>query len=127
MAATQDLRQDASGDLDVSTGDLRRTETAAELAANGLSQNLQFWQGEWYLDLRLGFPYFTRVFGQKFDRAALSSLYRQAAGKTLAVGSVDAVTLAFDGPSRELTGRLQVRASDGSPVEVGPFIIGEAA
>lgn len=127
MAATEDILQTAEGDWDVSSGDLRKTPDTSTLVVQGLSQNLQFWRGEWYLNILEGVPYFEAVIGQKFDRSLQTSIFRQACAKTLGVASVDALVLAFDGPTRALSVRGKCRATDGETVDFGPLVIGGVA
>ena len=124
MAAIEDFLQDSSGDLDLSGPDLQVTPSLETFVAQGLSESFQFWQGEWYLDLREGFPYFQEVIGDKVDRDLLQGLLRSAALKTSGVASVEGIALTFGGASRTLTARVQVRATDGEVVDVGAFIVG---
>lgn len=125
MAASEDFLQTSEGDLDVSTGDLRATPDLKTFVAQGLSQNLNFWEGEWFLDLRLGIPFFRRIIGTKYEatRPLLTALLRKACALTAGVGSVDAVGMSYDSRARAVLAQPVVHTVTGELVEPPPFII----
>ena len=123
MPTPVDFLQTASGDLDFSKG-LRHTPDLKTYVLQKLSENFNFWQGEWFLDLRKGIPYFKFVIGHKFDRFLLQTLFRRTAVRTHGMGSVDALALAFDGPSRTLSVQIRGRTVTGEEIAPAePFIV----
>src|SRR6185503_8634444 len=123
MPRPVDFLQDSDGDLDFSKG-LQHTPDLVTYVLQKLGENFNFWQGEWFLDLRKGIPYFKYVIGQKFDRFLLQTLFRRAAARTHGVGSVEALTLAFNGPTRELVVQLRARTTEGEEIAPAePFIV----
>lgn len=65
------------GDLDLSTGDLVLID-GPESIAQHLRIRLRFFLGEWYLDQRVGIPYFQTIFlkGAKYD--VIREIFRKA-------------------------------------------------
>lgn len=100
------------GDIDLSQG-LRFTTSLEQYTAQRLDENLSFFLGEWFLDRRLGIPYFERVIGQKPDLALLDTLFRRAIKATPGVGNLDNLQTSFDGRSRTAAVRFTVRTKDG--------------
>ncbi len=122
MATPTDFLQTADGDLDFSQG-LRRTPDLITFTAQKLSESLNFWRGEWYLDLREGVP-FLRVIGERPDLSLLRDMLRKTCLQTTGVGSVGKVAAAYDGRSRSVTVQpLDVRTTEGDPVPAGPLVL----
>jgi len=117
--------QDATGDWDLSKG-LRVVPDRPTYVRQNLSATFNFWAGEWFLDTREGIDYFRLVYGQKFDRALLESLFRDAAITTVGVGSVESVALRYDNPNRTLYVDLVAETDTGDDIS-GPFVIGVAS
>ncbi len=101
------------GDVDISQG-LRFTSDLKTYVAQRLDENMSFFLREWFLDQRLGLPYFEAVIGQKPDFPLLDSLYRQAARLTVGVASVPNMQIAFDRRERRASVRFSVTLKDGS-------------
>lgn len=114
--------QDSSGDLDFSGG-LRLTSDLATYVKQALSVNLSFFLGEWFLDTRLGMPYFKYIIGQRLDEGLVSSIFRRACLKTYGVADVISLTLSLDNATRLLSVFGVVRLTSGEPLPVGPFYI----
>ena len=125
MPIPTDFVQTSGGDLDFSLG-LRRTSTLAEFVAQKCSECLSLFQGEWFLDTRLGIPYFRHVLGQRFDRPLLEQLFRRALLKVQGVGSVVSLVIEHTSVTRELQVRGVVRTVEGEDVPFEPFIIEDA-
>ncbi len=115
MPIPRDFLQTADGDLDFSEG-LRFTPDLATYVQQCLRVNLSTFLGEWFLDTRLGLPFFRVTAGRRFDPALVDAMYRQAVQKTNGVASVDAVELDFDRTRRVLAVNIACTAADGSAV-----------
>ena len=122
MPEPTDFLQTADGDLDFSQG-LQRTPDLITFTKQKLSETLNFWVGEWFLDLRAGVPYL-RVIGQRPDLSLLQDMLRKACLLTPGVGSVQKIAAVYDGRTRTATVQpLGVRTIDGDPVPVGPLVL----
>lgn len=90
-----------TGDLDLTMG-LRLTSDLKTYTRQRLRQRLRFFLGEWFLDQRLGIPYFERVFVANPDLPLMTSIMRKAILKTTGVGGVESLSLDFDRKTRTL-------------------------
>lgn len=99
-----DLCVDASGNWAVATEPYSQAQDAASAA--------RVFQGEAYYDTTLGIPYFSEVLGRSQPTQILRARLQQAA---LTVPGVTAATaiLTGGGPTREMTGQLQITTESG--------------
>ncbi len=82
--------------------------------AQRLHENLCFFLGEWFLDQRLGLPYFEQIIGQKPDLGLIDTLYRRAIQATPGVAVIKQLKLAFDRATRALSVRVEATLNDGT-------------
>jgi hypothetical protein len=104
-----------TGDLDMSQG-LRFTEDLQTYVVQRLDENFSFFLGEWFLNLRLGIPYFEKVIGQKPDLALLQTLLSRAALQTVGVASVPSFRVAFDRDTRRAAPSFSIVLTDGTEI-----------
>ncbi len=120
------LSDGPSGDLDLSQG-LRFTTDLRTYTAQRLHENLSFFLGEWFLDQRLGIPYFEQIIGQKPDLGLIDTLYRRAIRATPGVAAITNLKLAFDRATRALSIRFEAALNDGTAITDAdmqrPFIV----
>ncbi len=109
------LIDQSTGDLDMSQG-LRFTEDLQTYVVQRLDENFSFFLGEYFLNERLGIPYFERVIGQKPDFALLQTLLSRAALQTIGVVSVPSFRVAFDKRDRKASPSFSVTLSDGTEI-----------
>jgi hypothetical protein len=111
-----DLQLDSSGDLEIGDdGDLILID-GIDAIKQHLTISLQFFKGEWFLDIRIGFPYFEEVLRKAPDLNVVRSLFREA---ILAVDGVLAVAdleLDYDGITRGLSVSFSTQTTEG-PLE----------
>jgi hypothetical protein len=106
------FKQNTAGDIDLS---FKFTTSLAEYSAIRLRENLSFFLGEWFLDTRQGLPYFRVIIGQRYDSAAIDSMFRRGALLSPGVASVEQLTSAFNRRSRVLSIPVfKIRLKDGS-------------
>ena len=100
-----DLKLNADGDLDLSTGDLQLVSGVDETVQR-LKIKLQFFLGEWFLDKRIGIPYLDRgddsvpnpILGNKqISEAAIRSIYAQVISSDEGVRSLESLTTSLGG------------------------------
>ena len=117
-----DLSLDIDGDLLINdTGDLVLIE-GVDATAQHLKISLRFFQGEWFLDLRIGFPYFEEVLRKSPNLNVVRSLFRDAILETEKVVSVSDLTLDYDGTTRGLAVSFRAQTTEG-PVEFDSELI----
>ncbi len=110
-----DLKLDINGDLDVSTGDLV-VLTGVDATAQRLGRKLQFFLGEWFLDIRAGIPYFESILVKNPQTNVILSIYRQAITDDEAVTSLNDLNLEYNAATRELSVSFTAETVDG-PLE----------
>jgi len=84
----KDLKLDTFGELDLSSGDLQFV-TGADAVAQHLRIRLRFFLGEWFLDTRVGIPYFSVFFIKQPNLAAIEAIYRRAIQTVPGVDSLE--------------------------------------
>jgi hypothetical protein len=106
------FKQTPGGDIDLS---FKFTSSLVEYSAIRLRENLSFFLGEWFLDTRQGLPYFRVIIGQRYDPAAIDSMFRRGALLSPGVASVEQLTSSFNRRSRVLSIPVfKIRLKDGS-------------
>lgn len=97
-----DFKLDTFGELDLTTRDLQFV-TGADAVAQHLKIRLRFIRGEWFLDQRIGIPYYSQIFVKSPNLAAVETIYRRAITETPGVESLDRFDFDFDARTRELS------------------------
>lgn len=115
MAIPVNFLQDENGDISLAMG-LQLTPDFATYVCQRLAENLSFFLGEWFLDLRLGIPYLTKIIGELPDFPLLDSLYRNCILLTPGVGSLTTLDLSFDSPTRALSIAFECVLTDGTTI-----------
>lgn len=110
-----DIKLDINGDLDLSTGDLVII-TGIEATAQRLRRKLKFFLSEWFLDTRLGIPYFESILVKNPQTNVILSIYRKAITTDEAVVSLSDLVLEYDGGNRSLSVTFHAETIDG-PLE----------
>jgi hypothetical protein len=90
-------------------------------AAIKLKHRFQFFKGEWWLDTRLGVPYFTLVFGQKNPNLPIiRRLIRRIIVSCPPITDVKRLDLFYVPSDRLLAFEFEAVAEDGRIVSGGP-------
>lgn len=118
--------------IDLSNGDIALVEgdiilvDGPEAVAQNLRVRFQFFRSEWFLDTRLGVPYFTDILVKNPDPRRLDFIFRQVVAKTTGIAEIMSLTTVIDPARRELlidfVAILNTRAVFRS-ADYGPFII----
>lgn len=120
------LAQTPDGDIDV-TGGRTRIVRGAEEKAQKIRNRLRLFQGEWFLDTRVGVPWFKVVFGVKNpDLEIIKRLFERVILSVPGVASVDDVTIEFNRATREMTYSFLARDDEGVEIDgasIEPFIV----
>lgn len=81
--------------------------------AQQIKIRLQIFLGEWFLDVRVGVPYFQQILVKRPDRLAVESIFREEVEGVPEVLEVESLSLAFDSLLRELTVTFRARTTVG--------------
>lgn len=73
-----DLLLDDTGDVCIENFDLAFTSSDGDYVAQKLGFKLHFVEGEWFLDLSKGIPYFTSIFKKNPDLKIVGDLFKRA-------------------------------------------------
>lgn len=108
-----DLKLDSTHDIAIENNDLVLIESVEAIAQDVLIR-LQFFLGEWFLDTRLGVPYFEKVLGQKPRLTALKGLFRKVILSAPGMLGMKDFLIDFNGVTRTLTVEFQGIADSGT-------------
>lgn len=97
-----DLKLNTFGELDLSTDDLVFI-SGADAVAQHLKIRLRFVRGEWFLDQRVGIPYYSQIWVKNPNLAAIQSVFRRAIVTTPGVEALERIDQQFDAATRELS------------------------
>ena len=119
------LLQTVDGDIAIVDGRLKLV-TGADEKAQKIKNRLRLFRGEWFLDTRLGTPWYKVVFVKNPDLDLIRRLFRKVILSVEGVSDVQTLDLQWDRAARTLSYSFEAVADDGTPI-VGsseqPFII----
>lgn len=105
--------------LDPKTGDLLLVERSALLVddvdqiAQNLAIRLRFIQGEWYLNVFAGIPYYEYFFIKDPNQIQVESFLKEAIANTLGVQEITDFSSAYDGQTRTFTVNFTCKTING--------------
>lgn len=112
--------------------DLRLTDgqvslvDGADAVVQHIKIRLQFFAGEWFLDLREGLPYFQEILVKGPNLGRIRALFRATILETPGVLLVDRLDLDLDSSTRNLDVTFRATLEDGTAIDsadYGPFIL----
>ena len=112
-----DLKLDGNGDLAIENNDLVLI-SGLDAIAQDCRIKLKFFKGEWFLDTRIGVPYFQSILGKKSN--TVSAILRKAILEVPGILSITSFEPTYDSIEREL--RVSFRAD----TTEGPLDFSEA-
>lgn len=114
---------DQTGDLEIGAdGDLILVDGIDSIRQH-LKIRLQFFRGEWFLDQRLGIPYFEEVLRKAPDLNVVQSLLRDAIRTTPGVLGISEFSLDYDGTTRQLSVDFRAVTTEGPLTFSEAFVI----
>lgn len=115
-----DLKLDpASWDLDLTSGGLALTDDASgQTAAQGVAVRLKLFQGEWFLDTRIGVDYWGTILKKNPNLADIEAAIRSAILATPGVSHIVNYVQVLDRASRTLAIAAEIKASDGTTITI---------
>lgn len=117
---------DTEGDLDLTSGGMKLSgDNDAEYTRQRISNRIRFFLGEWFLDQRLGVPYFKDVFVKNPDLSFLRSLYRKIILSVPSLATLDTLELSLVKETRTLQVAWAGVLIDGTeiPRTLVPFVL----
>jgi hypothetical protein len=117
--------QTSEGDLALTLGRLTLIDGTEEKAQK-LRNRLRMFEGEWFLDVRVGVPWFSVVFVKAPDLEVVKRLLRKVILATPGIVSVTELSVEFDRGTRELEYEFTAVDDTGVTIEGGsgsPFIV----
>lgn len=111
-----------ANDLDLSSGNLVVVDSLAQETAQKLSNKFQLFLGEWFIDTRIGVPWFQQILIKNPDLSAVGQLFRKIILNTPGVASILQADLTMLTSQRKLIASFKVLVTDGSIIEGGPGV-----
>ncbi len=96
-----DFKLDNFGDLDLSANDIELID-GSDAIAQHLLIRLRLFRGEWFVDQRVGIPYYESILLKAPNLIAVRGIFRAAIVSTPGVEQIERFDLDFDPSVREL-------------------------
>jgi len=96
-----DFKLDATGDLDITNNSFSLVEGAAAVKQH-CQVRLKFFLGEWFLDTRIGVPWFQQILVKGVSTTMVQQIIRDVILGTPGVKSIDAFSMVLNDATREL-------------------------
>jgi hypothetical protein len=110
MPLGTDFLLDASGDLDMTNGDI----TQAPSIVQAIQKKLRLIKGEWFADTSAGVPYYEEVWIKNPVPEHLEQIFKDAILSVEGVNSVVSLDLDYDNETRTLTVTFEADTVDGA-------------
>lgn len=120
-----DIQLTQLGDIDISNDEFVLTQEDGSALRQRLIISLQFFKGEYFLDQRLGLPYFQEILIKSPRLGAVRSIFQSAILQVPGVESLNDLKLDFDNGERALAVTFTVNQNTATEVVFGEqdFII----
>ena len=119
-----DLKLDTDHDLKFVDNDLVVTEVESESLAQRLIIKLKTFQGEWYLDERVGIPYFQSILGKNRSKETIDAIFKRAITEEPEVQALNSYRSILDTKNRIFTVSFSVQSSNEDEPTFVEFDIG---
>lgn len=111
-----------TGDIFLPGSDLLLT-SGQEAIEQHLRQRLQTFFGEWFLDGRIGIPYFQQILKKNPDLTVVDSLLKKEIIDTQGIEELTQFNANLDKPTRELEINFKVRTIEGDVITFDEVVI----
>jgi len=95
-----DIKLNVLHDLDIVNNDLVIIEPSRDAVIQELSIRLQFYYGEWFLDVTQGIPYLQYIFKKGSSIQSVNGIFIKEINKVEEVNEILEFSSTFDGSSR---------------------------
>lgn len=113
------LAQSSDNDLQITNGQLTVVTDLSECIARKLQNRFQLFRGEWFLDTRIGVPYYEAVLVANPDLGVIRQIFTQVITSVEGVADVQDIELDFDRSTRELSFSFRALADTGATITGG--------
>lgn len=113
-------------DLDISSGNLVVVQDRDTCLANKLTIRFQLFLGEWFMDSRIGVPYYQVVFVKNPNLVIIGQLFRNVIYGTPGIKNILSEDISFFSAFRQLSATYKIQSDTGAILEGGvgaPFIV----
>ena len=118
-----DLALDNTGDLLVESDALSLVE-GDDAIVQQLTVRFRFVLGEWFLDTRIGIPYFGDILIKNPELSRVRAIFQETVLTTPGVASLEEFNLTFEAAARKLVVSFRARKTDGEILDFNDeFII----
>ncbi len=120
-----DIKLDLSGtdpDLDVSGADLAIV-SGDDAIVQHLTIRFGLFKGEWFLNRRVGVPYFTDIFVKNPSLSDIRTIVSRIITGTPGIASLDSLALEVDAAARELSVEFTAAKDDGGVLDFSQVFI----
>ena len=111
-----------TADLDLS-GHRFNLVTGDDAIEQHLRIRLRFFLGEWFLDARVGIPYFRDILVRNPNSALIRNIYRTTILDTPGIKSLESLELNIDTAARTLSLWFSCTLDSGAVITYAPFIL----
>jgi len=111
-----DIALDSDGDLLITNDALVLVE-GDDAIVQQLVIRFQFFLGEWFLDTRIGIPYFGEILIKNPDLSRVRAIFKQTVLTTPGIASLEEFSLVVDGSTRKATVTFRALKTDGEILE----------
>jgi hypothetical protein len=118
--------QTSTGDLDISTGNLRVEKGIAQVTAWKLTNLFSLFKGEWFYDTRQGVPYFQYVFVARPNLNLIATIFDRVIRSAPGVAGVESISLDYHPRERTLGASFKAHTNNGAVLTGGigvPFVV----
>ena len=106
-----DLALDGNGDLDLSDNEAHLVDGDDAIVQHAQIR-LRLFRGEWFLDTRVGMPYYEQILVKNPDLVVVRALFRRAILETPGIEEITAFDLQFDASTRRMRLTFTAQKSD---------------
>lgn len=121
-----DILLDTDGDIDTTSNALSLV-TGYDAIAQHLRIRLRTFLGEWFLDTRIGFPFFEELFIKNPNKLVIDSRIRETVLETPGIVAVGSINYELDGATRALaiTFTATLQSGDDFSFTFSEYILGD--
>jgi hypothetical protein len=126
LTSTIDADNPVEWDLHLTDGQITLSPDQVTGIVQHIRQRLEFFRGEWFLDLREGLPYYQEILVKNPAMPRVRALFRATILETPGVVQVDRLDLSLERATRLLTVTWRASLVDGTVIDAaqyGPFIL----
>lgn len=116
LPIARNLKLDRENDLVIEGGNLALIYDGTAVA-QAVKTKLQLFQGEWFLDLEAGIPYFEEVIVKNPNLGAIQGIFRKAILEVVGIDELVDLTLSLDRATRTLSISFKATTSTGELVD----------